>query len=208
MRQACAMNAHAIPNRLKEWRKHRSITQERLAEAVGTSHSTIQRIENGKIRLSDYWAMRLASALRCEPSELFAGNVQPTSAPIRAVPQISWVQATALSPEANPLEKGDYEDIVYYASKRENLIALRVKGDSMDRVAPDGSLIIVDTDDLDILDGKYYIFRCGGDATFKRWRKTPPRLEPCSTNPQHDPLFVSGGCQVIGRVTDVIVRLA
>lgn len=201
------MSGKPTPNRLKSWRKHRGLTQESLAARVGVAHSTIQRIENGRVHLTDERAVLLASALGCRPADLFAGDVSPTGLPVRAVPVISWVQATAWSPDVASIDPGAYDDVIYHASNRVHLIALKVNGDSMDRIASCGSMIIVDTNDLELRDKSYYIFRRAGSTTFKRWRDAPPRIEPYSTNPEHETTFVDGDVEVIGRVIEVITRL-
>jgi repressor LexA len=65
-----------------------------------------------------------------------------------------------------------------------------VEGDSMNLVAKEGEGIIVDPRDLDLLPGRYYIIRnSAGETTFKRYMENPARLEPCSTNPEHQTIF-------------------
>ncbi len=58
-------------NKIKEIRKKRGITQEKLAELIGTSYKYIQRIEGKNppdIRLTTI--ERLAKALKIKPAEL------------------------------------------------------------------------------------------------------------------------------------------
>ncbi|WP_371456382.1 LexA family protein [Thalassospira sp. MCCC 1A01428] len=47
----------------------------------------------------------------------------------------------------------------------------------------------------------------GGEATFKRYRSEPSRLEPASTNPKHQTIFPQDEIRVIGRVVRVIQEL-
>jgi transcriptional regulator with XRE-family HTH domain len=53
-----------LPHYLKEWREFREMTQDELADVVGTSKSVISDLERGRLRLSDKWLRRLAPALR------------------------------------------------------------------------------------------------------------------------------------------------
>lgn len=78
----------------------------------------------------------------------------------------------------------------------------------MDRIAPEGSVIIIDYGDRDLIDGRYYVFRLsnGGDATFKRYRANPTRLEPNSTQP-HETIFPEESVEVIGRVIQVVQEI-
>lgn len=57
-------------NRLKELRQRIPLTQTELAEAVGTTPQTIQRLESGKINISVEWARRLAPVLSVDPAYL------------------------------------------------------------------------------------------------------------------------------------------
>lgn len=67
---ACRMqNAHmADPkNNLASWRRFRHLTQEELAELVGTTKAVISNLETGARGLSDKWLRRLAPALNTSP---------------------------------------------------------------------------------------------------------------------------------------------
>jgi SOS-response transcriptional repressor LexA len=145
---------------------------------------------------------RLEDLLELTP----AANVGQVSQPIVEVPLISWVQAGALTETVDPYSIGDAEDFIPIAHRRQTLIALRVNGASMNRVAPDGSIIIVDYADRSLVSGGYYVVKHGDVATFKRYRAAPDRLEPDSTEP-FDTVFVQGELEVVGRVTQVVNRL-
>src|SRR5689334_1132894 len=57
---------------LREWREFvkmpgrddPGMTQEELAEAIGTSKSTISDLERGRLRLSDKWLRKIAPVLK------------------------------------------------------------------------------------------------------------------------------------------------
>ena len=59
-----------IPLHLKGWRVHRTLSQERLAEMIGTTKATISRIENRKQNWDQAFLQAAADALRCEPRDL------------------------------------------------------------------------------------------------------------------------------------------
>ena len=87
-------------------------------------------------------------------------------------------------------------------------IALRVEGDSMDRISPPGSLILVDLTDKALVPNACYIITDGdSQATYKRFRSNPPRFEPVSTNPSHQPIFPDGEPAVIGRVRRSLIDM-
>lgn len=57
-------------NHLKAWRKFRLLTQEELADKVGTTKAVISNLETGSRGLSDKWLRKLAPALGTTPGFL------------------------------------------------------------------------------------------------------------------------------------------
>src|SRR5260221_9444891 len=55
---------------IKEWRKYRGLTQEKLAARLGISTSHISQIERGRINYTRETLEALAYSLHCEPSDL------------------------------------------------------------------------------------------------------------------------------------------
>ena len=55
---------------LREWRKHRGLTQETLAERMGVVRSYISHVENGKRRYDQYFLEAAADALQCTPADI------------------------------------------------------------------------------------------------------------------------------------------
>lgn len=60
----------ALPNRIRELRERRDMTQDALATAAGTSKMQISRLERGERRLTQNWMERIAAALGVHPAEL------------------------------------------------------------------------------------------------------------------------------------------
>lgn len=61
-----AKQAHFI----REWRKYRGMTQERLAELVGVDRSYVTKIERGTKRYDQPFLEKAARALHCTPADL------------------------------------------------------------------------------------------------------------------------------------------
>jgi transcriptional regulator with XRE-family HTH domain len=59
---------------LKEWRKHRGYTQERLAEMTGMAVGYLSDLEKGNRRYNEDHLEALATALQCEPADLLIRN--------------------------------------------------------------------------------------------------------------------------------------
>lgn len=55
---------------LREWRKHKGLTLEQVAERLHTTHATISRIERGKLPYNQPLLERLAEEYGTEPASL------------------------------------------------------------------------------------------------------------------------------------------
>lgn len=55
---------------LREWRLHRHLTQEQLAERIGVAATTYGRIENGKSPYNQDFLELAANALMCDPADI------------------------------------------------------------------------------------------------------------------------------------------
>jgi transcriptional regulator with XRE-family HTH domain len=131
----------AAVNRIKELRESRGLTLAQLADRVGTSHATIQRLESGKMRLNQDWIDKISAALSVQISEIF-GDIVPATPD--GLPVLGEVQAgvwreteIADEPKHGSLPIGLDPR---YSGKRQ--FALVVRGESMNRVVQDGAYIV------------------------------------------------------------------
>lgn len=139
-----------------------------------------------------------------EVAPLLPIKTQNGAVNIFRVPLISWVEAGQMTDTIDPYPVGAAADYIYVDNPSATLIGLRVSGSSMDRIAPEGSVIIVDYADKTLVDGKFFVIRRGGDmATFKRYRANPSRFEPFSTG-DHATIFPEKDVEIVGRVIKVI----
>jgi SOS-response transcriptional repressor LexA len=141
--------------------------------------------------------------------EEITGFPAPLEAKIKgvSVPVLSWVSAGRLA-AADGMTPADIERWMTVAELPDgDWIALAVSGDSMDRVAPGGSTIIVNRRERQLVPGGYFVIETEEGATFKLYRVRPQRFEPFSTNPSHETLFPEGRVRVVGRVRRVITEL-
>lgn len=65
----------ALPNRIKECRQRRGLTQCRLAELVNATTQQISHLERGERQLTLHWMVRIGAALRCEPADLLPSSI-------------------------------------------------------------------------------------------------------------------------------------
>lgn len=82
---------------VREWREHRERTQEWLAEAIGTTKSTISKIERGAVRLDTVVMADIAYALGIDEADLFRHPSQPSAdALLRDAPASVIANAVAI----------------------------------------------------------------------------------------------------------------
>lgn len=184
-----------MENRIRHFREQANLTRDELSTRMGISTSQLTKLERGERKLTKDWMERIAEALRISPADLFD---QPTSR-LLSIPLISTVSAGAMM----------RDDLVDEAIRMLTItdlpagdwFALKVDGDSMDRISPPESIILVNRKDKRLVaNGCYVIADQHGNATYKRYRPNPDRFEPVSTNPNHEPIFPDNDVPVVGRV--------
>lgn len=55
---------------IRQWRIHRGLTLEQLAERVGVTHGALSQLERGLVNYTQPMLESLAFALQCEPADL------------------------------------------------------------------------------------------------------------------------------------------
>lgn len=128
---------------------------------------------------------------------------------LTAVPLVAWVSAGKLADPGSQVAVEEEPPLVFAGLGAGDFFATRVKGDSMDRLSPEGSVIVVNRAERELLAGRCYIFSLRGETTFKRWNAEPPYLSPFSTNPEHQPIFIrkNRDFEVVGRVRRTVLDL-
>lgn len=194
------------PNGLKDAMERAGIGPTGLAREARTSKQNVSRLADGERQLTGLWADRFAPHLNVQPEDLIFSSRR--SSLIR-VPLLSWVSAGRLA-AAEAVTNVDAKKHVSVADLPSGgtWVALTVDGDSMNLVAPPGSIILVNRADDRLFDDRFYVFSTGeGLATFKRYRSGPTRFQPYSTNPDHETQYPSDVLHIIGRVRRVITDL-
>lgn len=117
--------------------------------------------------------------------------------PIEA-PLLTWISAGQLSSDSAVDEAlGTAQAILPHG----DWIALRVEGESMDRISPPGSIIFVDRADKRLVNGGFYVIDDGeGRSTYKRFVANPMRFEPVSKNKDLPAIYPDNEPTIVGRV--------
>lgn len=182
----------------------------KAAKRFGWVYETYVQHENG-LRGISRSAKRYANAFKVSEGWLLTGEgPDPVETETIDVPLLSKVSASTFKAQ-DGVRAADIERHIKVSHlPKGKWFALTVEGTSMDRVAPDGSIIIVNQADDILLDGKAYVFSLDdGAATFKQYRLTPePMLTPYSWHPEHYAMPVGDrDLYVFGRVRRVITDL-
>lgn len=139
------------------------------------------------------------------------GHEPPIEQTLRAtaVPIVSWVTAGTMTSQHGVLEHDDLPRFDFAGLAEGDWIALEVDGDSMDRISPPGSIILVNRRETQLVANACYVFANeDGETTYKRFRPSPRRIEPVSTNPAHEPIYLENGDpRVVGRVRHSILKM-
>lgn len=170
-----------------------------LARALGIEQPRIVEIKKGDRQVKATELPKIARYLEEPiPAAITASELQET---VR-VPFLSWVTAGHLVDVTSRTPEEAIRMLAFADLGTGDFFALKVSGDSMDRVSPDGSIIVVNRAERDLLPGKAYVFSIRGETTFKLWEPRPARLEPYSTNPTNRPIFIDKrrALHIIGRV--------
>lgn len=185
------------------------------ARHLGIGVAGYRHQENGTRDLNYRSAQVYAKAFGTSAEWLMDGKrdePEPGPKQAREVALISWVGAGQLGPIA-PVESIEAAGkIMVDRLPPGEYVALQVEGVSMDRIAVDGSTIVVNRRDKRLLNGKFYVFVAGdGEATFKRYRNNPERYAPYSTDPDEEPIYPDQerdrDWQVFGRVYRVLIDI-
>lgn len=131
------------------------------------------------------------------------------TADVASVPVVSWVAASRLAETSSIDARADLPRILVPNLGRGDFMALKVVGDSMNIIAPEGAHIVVNRAEKELIPRAFYVFSSvdGEEATFKRWMTRPDRLEPYSTNMEHEAIYPEKAPVVVGRVRKVMLDL-
>ncbi len=183
------MTYDELVERIKAEAKARGETQKGLATVAGLpSQSAVSNVFKGLRRLSIEEANRLKDYLGIEDE-----------------PQVQWVPVIGLA-SAGAWQEAILTPVRTFPVPRgtagKRSFGVEIKGDSMDRLLPEGGWAVVDPDQRTLFAGRVYLIQNDDhEATVKRYCGDPARFEPVSNNPDHEPFTLDGKpYTVIGRI--------
>lgn len=191
-------NMFPTMSRLRELRTELGLSQQALAERVGTSQPQIKRLEDGTRKLTKEWAERLAPALQTNAESLMFGRGGLKGMPVLGVIEAGQFRDISL------IDQTDEKPVIAVARDERfphaEQYALQVSGDSMDELFPDGCYVTcanwADTG-MSLRPGIIvHVERTIGslvETTLKEVQGNGPyTLRPRSTNPKHKAIAFDG----------------
>lgn len=191
-------------NRIRQIREGKGLTQDQLAERMGTRGATIHRLEVGKMELTEKWMRRFKDALDVPIPELLEEPEHHAPLGVELKGEIragAWLELDEHREAESPLYIDVMPDKRFPGARQ---FALKVIGTSMNKFIQPGSYVIVaDWADLGLLepreDDVLVIRRQRAmtyEITLKRARRGADGWEfwPESTDPRYqEPISMADG---------------
>lgn len=174
---------------LKEIRQSKKISQQKLADKIGVSRSTIAMWETGGSQPDNDNLKILADYFQVSTDYLLGNSPKETTENKKGIkiPVLGRVQAGI--PVDAIEEIIDYEEITEEMAAQGDYFGLVIRGQSMMPRMVEGDVIIVrkqsDVDSGDIA----VVLVNGNDATVKKIRKTESGIELVPLNPSFDIIY-------------------
>ena len=199
----------------------RGLSANALARATGVAQPTVTRLLKGQSTdprdktiepLARHFNVSLMQLRGYEPLPFESGagddssNVSLGPEITMLVPEISWVQAGQWSEIIDTYEPGDFERVIPVSKHMSpRSFALRVRGDSMADLFPEGCTIVVDPE-FQPNNGSYVIARLGDtmEATFKQLVQDAGRAYLKPLNPRYPIIECEEGCEICGVVRHML----
>ncbi len=200
-----------IGERIRIARKKLDLNQVQLAERLGVSQPTVANWESGVHDPRRLMLAKISETLSVPLNWLTEGARSQTESDthsaaaylrryLQHVPVISYENAGRfINPrDVDPHDWAeDYIPVTYGAAR---LFAIFVTDDAVNLAFPPGTLVMIDYSERTPIDEGFCLAMVKGQSVLRRWRTDPVRLEPYSSNPDHETLYADESSQIIGMV--------
>lgn len=198
-------------NRIKLLREKYSLSQKELAQRANLSEGSISLYENESRKPSYEVLLKLSEIFNCS-IDYIVGKEDDKQNDILdnlfIIPIVGRVPAgEPLLAEENITGYLPIDPMMYHLTSPENLFFLKVVGESMNNVVPDGSFVLLKKQEY-AETGDVVVALVNGDneATLKRFKQLENdfvMLEPDSTIPEYTPRIINlrdTDFKIIGKV--------
>lgn len=190
---------------LKRLMENKSGSVKAFSKDIGLAYTTVRSIlERGIFNSKVENVIKICKGLNIKPEEIMEiDEPKVETMPVKKIPVVSQISAgLPIYSEENLI------DYIYFATDKidsnKEEFALRISGDSMDKIFQDGDVVVVEKDST-VENGQLGVVMINGyNATVKRIRYNDNQviLIPESNNPNHYPQVYSAKDEVkiVGRV--------
>lgn len=194
--------------KIAEARIAKGWSQQELADRMETTQQTIQRYESGARDIKSSVLIKLSAVLDVTISYLL--GLENASIPNNSTVDVPSYGSIAAGTPIEMVEVKDSQPVPVKVHERfPKAFLLKVEGESMNRILPNGSYALIDPAQKEPISGKPYAVCVNGyDATIKRVVKLSNGFEltPDSTDPTFRPIVYdynepdTDPVTIIGRV--------
>lgn len=198
-----------IGERIRQARKNAGLNQAALAGRVGVTQPAVANWESGVHDPRRLMLAKLADALSvplewlAEGARSMAERDKSAAAvylrrPLQHTPVIGFRNAVRLldNPPIDPHAVA--EDYLPVSANSHRVFALFIDDAAVDLAFPKDTLVVFDYADRRPADGAFCLAAPMNFPILRRWRESPARLEPCSSDPSHKTIFVPAEARIIG----------
>jgi len=205
---------YAVGNNIKKYRTIRNFSLQDLAERVGLTKKTIQRYENGEIKIDMDRLTDVADALDVEVLQLIEGAESFLGVDVEELDSVKVPVAEKVSYANGVLnfeEVTGREDTPRSWIKNGEYFYVRASGDSMINARIyDGDLLLIRKQE-DVEDGEIAVVLINGDISLKRVFKNESGLALYSENPLYSPVYSTkestNSIRIIGKLKKIIISI-
>ncbi len=201
---------------IKEKRTEKKYGLNQFSLKTGVNKSLVSRLENGSLlKINPFMLRKIAAGLNIDYKALYkiAGYLDEEEVLERDLGEKVDTNKIPLFESISAgcgFENSETNDFIIVPGIKtpENHFAIRVKGDSMEKTIPDGSIILIKREE-EIPDGKIGAFIIDSGAVVKRIRRNKDENILWSDNTSYPPITVKKGDQYheCGRVVKVLLDL-
>ena len=212
-----------VGERIKRRRLELNMRADDLANALGVSRSTIFRYENGGIEKVPIDVIpNMANALKLSPAELMGwSDDENTEIKVLDVDLYISDKEKKYAPILNVAAGAFHDDISQLDEEIEiperwehlygKLFAIRVLGESMNKVLPNGAIVLcedVTKSGYSIKNGDFVVFEHDGEYTVKKLIDTSSMviLDPCSYDDSFEPIVFTKNEELDLKILGVVRR--
>lgn len=194
---------------LKRLMEIKSGSVKAFSEEVGLAYTTVRSIlERGVFNAKVENVIKICKGLDIKPEDLMGIEKPKVESPIDTLPVKKIPVVSKISAGLPIYSEENLIDYIYFATDKidsdKEEFALRVSGDSMDKIFQEGDVVVIEKDST-VENGQLGVVMINGyNATVKRIRYNNDQiiLIPESNNPNHYPQVygVNDEVKIVGRV--------